>query len=130
MLYNLVYRRDIAMLGVLHRTVLGEGPPQFCKWFFPAAPANHCYPTGTQRGKHDRTPHDWLDGSHTALLQRTALGLPRVYNNLTAKVVRSNSVRDFQKALQNLVRQAVKNKVEDWQSLLSPRRERTVAFTA
>ena len=27
-------RRDIAMLGVVHRTVLGEGPPHFQKWFF------------------------------------------------------------------------------------------------
>ena len=27
-------RRDIAGLGIVHRTVLGLGPPQFRKWFF------------------------------------------------------------------------------------------------
>ena len=118
------------MLGVVHRTVLGEGPPQFRKWFFLAAPANHSYPTRTQRTKHDRELHDWRDGSHTALLQRSALGLPRVYNHLPAEVVHRNSVRAFQKVLQDLVKKAAKNKEDDWQRLLKPRRQRTVHFAA
>ena len=29
-------RRDIALLGVVHRTVLKQGPPQFQRWFRPA----------------------------------------------------------------------------------------------
>ena len=54
-------RRDMAMLGVVHRTVLGEGPPQFRKWFFPRTTQGHGYPTRAQRKKHDRELHDWLD---------------------------------------------------------------------
>ena len=61
-------RRDVAMLGVVHRTVLGDGPPQFRKWFFPAAAPNHAYHTRTQAKKHEKHLHDWLDGTHTALL--------------------------------------------------------------
>ena len=26
-------RRDMAMLGLIHRTLLGQGPPQFQQWF-------------------------------------------------------------------------------------------------
>ena len=72
-------RRDVAMLGVVHRTVLGLGPPKFQKWFFPAAGA-HSLTTRRRESAHSKTLHDYLDGTHTALLRRSALGLPRVYN--------------------------------------------------
>ena len=40
MVFNLAplpTRRDIAMLGLIHRTALGKGPEQFQEFFFPAA---------------------------------------------------------------------------------------------
>ena len=36
-------RRDIAVLGLIHRTVLGLGPAHFRNWFFPVASATHCF---------------------------------------------------------------------------------------
>ena len=34
-------RRDIAVLGVIHRTVLGLGPKHFQKFFIPANASSH-----------------------------------------------------------------------------------------
>ena len=130
--YNLAplcTRRDVAMLGVVHRAVLGEGPPQFRKWFFSAA-ARHTFPTRLQERAHGRQLHDYLDGSHTALLRRSALGLPRVYNKLPAEVVARGSVKIFQKELQRLVREAAGRGEDNWQTFLSPRSTRAVRFTA
>ena len=107
------------MLGVVHRAVLGEGPPQFRKWFFSAA-ARHTFPTRLQERAHGRQLYDYLDGSHTALLRRSALGLPRVYNKLPAEVVARGSVKNFQKELQRLVREAAGRGEENWQTFLSP----------
>ena len=36
-------RRDMAMLGLIHRTVLNEGPPQFQQWFFPDTRPNKAF---------------------------------------------------------------------------------------
>ena len=63
--YNLApleTRRDIALLGVVHRTVLGEGPPQFRRWFFAAEGVSHEYNTRRQeaRRKHGKQLHDLL----------------------------------------------------------------------
>ena len=44
--YNLAplsVRRDVALLGVVHRTVLGKGPPQFRRWFYLAEPTGHSH---------------------------------------------------------------------------------------
>ena len=49
--YNLAppgTRRDMAALGLIHRTVLGLGPPHFKKWFFPAAKPTPSYRTRYQ----------------------------------------------------------------------------------
>ena len=121
-------RRDIAMLGVVHRTVLGEGPPHFQKWFFSrrwSRPLN----TRLATKEHRYQLHDYLGGTHTELLRRTALGLPRVYNNLPNKVVEHKAVKDFQKALTNFVRQQLKQNRKDWKTCLSPRSTRVDKVT-
>ena len=130
--YNLAplsSRRDMAMLGVVHRTVLGEGPPHFRKWFFPAE-ETHSYPTRLQTNAHRRQLHDYLDGSHSALLQRSALGLPRVYNRLPANVVQCSSVKTFQRELQTLLKKAAEEGELNWATRFSPRSERAVRFAA
>ena len=130
--YNLAplgTRRDVAMLGVVHRTVLGEGPPKFRKWFFPAG-TGHGLTTRLQGGLHGKQLHDYLDGTHTALLRRSALGLPRVYNRLPRRVVELKTVKDFQHALQDLVKKAAKEGQDNWKTWLSPRSTRAVRFTA
>ena len=98
-------RRDIALLGAVHRTVLGQGPPQFRRWFFQVAAERHSYCTRAQekRVKHGRQLHDYLDEDQTALLRRSPLGLPRVYNSLAPETVSRKSVKTFQTALRKTV---------------------------
>ena len=118
-------RRDIAMLGLVHRTVLGHGPPHFQEWFFAAKPVEHRYQTRARSRAHKHQLHDYLDGTHSELLRRSALGLPRVYNALSSETVACNSVQSFQRELQKLVREKLRAKEEDWEHTLSPRRTRT-----
>ena len=113
-------RRDIAMLGLVHRTVLGGGPPHFGAWFYTEA-RTAVYNTRQQARAHGQQLHDYVDGSHTELLRRSALGLPRVYNKLPESVVNSKTVKSFQKSLQERVLKALREGNESWAIVLSPR---------
>ena len=125
--YNLAplnTRRDLALLGLVHRTVLGEGPPHFQQWFFLATVQEGGYLTRRRAALHSKQLHDWLGTDHTELLRRSPLGLVRVYNRLAQDVVDATSVSCFQALLQNLVKEAAGRGEDDWDLLLSPRRER------
>ena len=113
-------RRDIALLGVVHRTVLGQGPSQFAHWFFQVPAERHVYSTRRQesRLKHGRQLHDYLDENQTALLRRSPLGLPRVYNGLPPATVACNTVKRFQTALQKQVLKEALTGNEEWEELL------------
>ena len=65
----LCMRRDIAMLGMLHRAALGEGPPQL-KELFRRRPGGYML--------HD----PYADIGQPPLVRRSAWGLLRVYNSL------------------------------------------------
>ena len=108
------------MLGLVHRILLGEGPPHFKKWFYREDKARP-YSTRLAEKTHHRQLHNYVDGEHTELLKRSALGLPRVYNRLPAEVVECRSVKDFQAALQKLVEKEAKTGRENWSKTLSPR---------
>ena len=60
--------RDIAMLGVIHRTCIGKGPTHFKEFFKPS------------RERISQDPRGSL--GQTGLVQRLALGLVAVYNLL------------------------------------------------
>ena len=108
------------MLGLVHRTVLDEGPPHFKKWFFRKNRARP-YNTRQKESVHHLQLHDHVNDSQTELLRRSALGLPRVYNGLPTAVVSQKTVSAFQKALQELVLTEAKKGKENWEKLLSPR---------
>ena len=62
-------RRDIALLGILHRAALGEGPPQFREYF--------------RREEGSLRLVDLLENKTLSpLMRRSILGLVRVYNSL------------------------------------------------
>jgi hypothetical protein len=67
-------RRDVAMLGVIHRTMLDLGPPHFRKFFKRADVA------GVAR--HRNQLKDPRDNIASPLIRRSALGLVAVYNFL------------------------------------------------
>ena len=106
--YNLAplqTRRDLALLGLIHRTVLGQGAEHFQRWFFRDTRPEHQYETRYRTGKHSKQLYDYLDGSHSELLRRSALGLTRTYNSLEQATVNATTVATFQKALQKTLKE-------------------------
>ena len=111
-------RRDCAMLGVIHRAVLGLGPPQFLDWF-PLAPVVTRPATRLNSQRHNKQVVDFCDGGHSTLLTRSVLGLVRKYNLLPQHVVNTRSVKEFQKRLQQLVRHELTLGSTNWNKCLS-----------
>ena len=103
----LAARRDIAMLGLIHRAMLGRGPAQFREFSQPDIDARK-----EGRGKHrlqlaplqNHISDFVLPGSRPAdYTEYSAYGLVRVYNILPAYIVEgSPCVRSFQNTLQIL----------------------------
>ena len=113
----------MAMLGLIHRTVLNEGPPQFQQWFFPDTRPKHSYNTKLQESKHNKQLSSYLTGRYTELLRRSPLGLVEVYNKLQQEVVNKTSVKAFQTELQNLVKREEVKGNGDWRNCLTLRRK-------
>ena len=101
-------RRDIAMLGIVHRAVLRKGPQQFWQHF----------PTVREGVRQVKEP-DFSKGKK--LLKRTVLGLVPVYNSLPAEVRAADSTAGFQQRVQQLVKNWAESGTERWHAGLSPR---------
>ena len=86
----------------------------------PAGPSAYDRPlTRLQRRRHNKQLVDCCDGSQSALVARSVLGLVRVYNLLPQTVVNARSVKNFQKRVQTAVRTELKLGTEEWQTCLS-----------
>ena len=116
-------RRDMALLGLIHRTVIGKGPRHFQNFF---------RSNGANEGSHrfqleEFSTGDWTDylypGSRpAAYVRHSILGLVRVYNHLPAEIVEnSSSVSIFQTKLQQKLTQHATGADIQWISLFSPR---------
>ena len=114
----LTCRRDMAMLGVIHRTILGQGPPEFSRYF-------RLDPTQLRRSerlcKHPRQIVASFPGKNLEIFRRSILGLCRIYNMLPEHVAKCDSVEEFQHELQELLKQFAVGNHPCWQSLFSPR---------
>ena len=99
-------RRDIAMLGLIHRTVLGKGPDHFKLHFKLKAPGIL------------KDPRDELGGR---LISRSALGCVAIYNALPASWKTIKKVKDFQALLQEKMREGIREGLENWRKLSCPR---------
>ena len=115
-------RRDIAMLGVIHRAALGQGPEQLRQFFCPGARhGGRC--TRLHMRRHDRQLTEYKDGHHTEYVSRSVLGLVSVYNLLPGRVVVFEEVSKFQAALQKFVIEQALAGQDNWDKLFSPRIE-------
>ena len=101
-------RRDIAMLGMIHRTILGKGPQQFLEFF-------------RRDPNHSLKLVDPCLASRSPLMKRSALGLVAVYNMLPRKVVSAKTVSSFQRGLQEIVTSFAVSSHPQWSEVLSPR---------
>ena len=97
-------RRDMAMLGLIHRVVLGEAPAQFEKFIRRAT--HQVFPRDARGSelRHEKQLWDPIDGTETAMMRRSLFGRIYTYNLLPAIVVNANSVKRFQRQLQNGLR--------------------------
>lgn len=114
-------RRDIAMLGIIHRSVLGKGPDHFRQFFRPKVAQQEAR-TRREKRRHRFQLEDPQDsGRYTEFLRRSIFGLIGVYNLLPARVVEEASVSGFQSALQGMLIEQAQAGEEGWDKLLSPR---------
>ena len=114
----LALRRDIAMLGLIHRTVLGQAPSHFQRWFYMEHNGNRR--SSRSRGQASRL-HEYRDGTQLNIVKRSALGLCSIYNLLPESIVEDKSVKGFQRSLQDLARECARKGFPDWQYLYSTR---------
>ncbi len=111
-------RRDIAMLGVIHRTLLGQGPPAFREYFRLDTSQLR---RSDRQCRHNRQVVAQFPGRNHETFRRSAFGLTWIYNMLPESVVQSTSVHEFQHNLQEFVKLRAMQGQPSWQSLLSPR---------
>ena len=114
-------RRDIAMLGLVHRAVLGKGPTHFERFFKKKAATTVAYRTRAAAGRHDRQLEEVTHLHCPGLLRRSAFGLIRVCNLLPREVVATDSVKEFQRKVQDLVKAHAEGGDENWKRTVSPR---------
>jgi hypothetical protein len=99
-------RRDIAMLGLIHRTTLGKGPKHFKEHFWLERPGQL---------------HDYRGEYTSAVVSRSALGLAAIYNMLPDGIKTATSVPNFQKRLQAELKMRAEAGIPDWHQTYSPR---------
>ena len=122
--YNLAplcLRRDVAMLGLLHKCALGLAHPRLCEVFPLQAEKTRRYETRKTTHAHCRQLLNRTRGPHSELLRRSALGLARVYNDLPAAVVAHDTVKGFQRALTALAKEHCAAGAWNWTRCFSPR---------
>jgi hypothetical protein len=103
----LATRRDIAMLGLIHRTILGKGPSQF-----------NFFQCDQQLSRKLIDPRR---ACKCPLITRSALGLVAIYNMLPRSVTGEKSVSSFQKRLQDIVVSLATTGHPQWVQVFSPR---------
>ena len=114
----LAVRRDIAMLGLLHRIVLGLAPEPFESLIWPEPLPNNPRGWRLRRCRHSRQLHDPLATCRHRVLERSIFGLIHTYNLLPQHVVDSLSVKTFQRKLQGAVRNLVERDTLVWPTFL------------
>ncbi len=113
-------RRDIAMLGLVHRASHGRAPRPLVDLL--SAGPRHVRPADTSvtRGilrRHDRQMPECVSrGGHTETLRRSCFGLITVWNLLPTEVANAKLTKTCQKLLQKcLVQRALRAPDSDWQ---------------
>ena len=116
----LCVRRDISILGVIHRAAMCAGPPMLWKYFRLDSASIVARPTRRAR-RHSMHLVEWPAGRNLDIMRRSALGMIRVYNLLPADLVEKRCLSEFQRGLTDLVRARVVARDPRWKHLLSSR---------
>ena len=114
----LCLRRDIAMLGFLHKRNLPDAHDDMIVLFPPRR--------GRPNGGHDKQMWNILtmqseNTFQTELARRSIFSLVHVYNAVPQRIVNCSSVSDFQRDLTNVARIKLDLQHANWHTFLSPR---------
>ena len=113
-------RRDIGMLGVIHRSVIAEGPRQFSKYFVRDHQCTH--PNGRKANRtHDKQLQTHRRGRFLDVMSHSLLGLVDIYNMLPQYTVEAPTVSEFQKRLQLMAMEMASSDEPGWPGVYSPR---------
>ena len=112
-------RRDMAMLGVIHRSAVGKGPKQLQQFFRLDCSMRHPCGRSTLR-RHNRQLESHRRGQFLEVIAKSIFGLINVYNMLPQHIIDHTDVHIFQTELQQLLKDA-SNSINNWESLFSPR---------
>ena len=107
-------RRDIAMLGLLHKISLGVAPKPLLDLFSTTPRTLQSFGFATDRSRHTRQLHDPVEHSHPPIIKRSLFGLVSVYNQLPQSVVSATSVKTFQSKLQWQAKDSLRNGFGQW----------------
>ena len=107
-------RRDMAMLGLLHRVVLKVAPEALMKMFPLKRSSIHSFCV-QGRPSHSRQLADPIEPGHCIIFRRSIFGLVAVYNRLPPLVAEADSMKSFQTRLQKLL--SGKAGSSGWQSI-------------
>ena len=113
----LTTRRDISMLGLLHRVVLGTAPAPLAALFPRMTTARFPRDTRGAAHRHDRQLFDRCDGTQPPMFLRSIFGLVYTYNLLPQHVVIECDLPRFQRKLQIAVRRALATGLQQWPTL-------------
>ena len=120
-------RRDIAMLGLLHRITLGLAPPQLTVLFPFQHSTQYRYSTRLAIRRH---AFQFIEPIfHTDIFRRSLFGLTVIYNLLSSSVIQAKTVKQFQHNLQAALMKASSEALSRWQWLFSPSNRPCDAFT-
>ena len=112
-------RRNIGMLGLLHKRVLGEAHPIFQELF----PFHDDVFGSLRPGEHDKQLYGHLFevNFQLQLHLRSIFAMVYVYNRLPQYVVNKTSVTEFQKELSIIARHRCQNDIDGWEQTFSCR---------
>ena len=113
-------RRDMAMLGVIHRCVIGKGPAHFHEFLSREDPIL-VHGTRFSHRRHNKQLKDPRVARFSEQMRRSALGLVSVYNLLPQEAVDAPTVSSFQAGLQSMLKDFASAGYSNWDSLFSPR---------
>ena len=110
-------RRDIAILGLLHKIALGLAPASLCN-MFPSGDASFPRNLRGLGSRHTKQLRDPIDGCQSRAMTRSAFGRIYVYNQLPQDLVDATDVKPFQKRLQRGLIKACRAGVPTWRRFL------------
>ena len=122
-------RRDISLLGLLHKINIGLAHSDFTD-LFPRVHTTHTHNTRLSQRRHTRQLHELCDGTQNEQLNRSVFALTRIYNLLPEHVVQAKTVSHFQTLLTRTARNYAQSNPHNFDTLFSPRRTPTPNYHA